>query len=104
MKQKPVTESEGRSVAKVIGAQAYIECSGNFICSDSSFAAKQKEGVNDSCAYYYWFTPKSPPLIVIGIGLARHFDKSGVFKIYRIAFLCLMNTMQRYTQNMVTLQ
>ncbi|CAH8471590.1 unnamed protein product [Schistosoma bovis] len=36
MKQKPVTESEGRSVAKVIGAQAYIECS-----------AKQKEGVND---------------------------------------------------------
>ncbi|CAH8449179.1 unnamed protein product [Schistosoma guineensis] len=36
MKQKPVTESEGRSVAKVIGALAYIECS-----------AKQKEGVND---------------------------------------------------------
>lgn len=36
MKQKPVTESEGRSVAKNIGAQAYIECS-----------AKQKEGVND---------------------------------------------------------
>ncbi|CAH8452416.1 unnamed protein product [Schistosoma margrebowiei] len=36
MKQKPVTESEGRSVAKFIGAQAYIECS-----------AKQKEGVND---------------------------------------------------------
>ncbi|CAH8452155.1 unnamed protein product [Schistosoma haematobium] len=36
MKQKPVTESEGRSVAKIIGAQAYIECS-----------AKQKEGVND---------------------------------------------------------
>ncbi|TNN07879.1 Ras-like GTP-binding protein isoform 1 [Schistosoma japonicum] len=50
MKQHPVTESEGECIAKKIGAQAYIECSGNFISFgnkyDPTFTAKHKEGVN----------------------------------------------------------
>ncbi|CAH8449178.1 unnamed protein product [Schistosoma turkestanicum] len=36
MKQQPVKESDGKSMASKIGAQAYVECS-----------AKQKDGVND---------------------------------------------------------